>query len=149
MGKPQSKSPGSARAGSSSAEAKTAKKAAAPRPKKAAKEGAKKKAQDDVVLVHGRDENGGLHVLRKKGEELSAGVLEPLQHGKPVRGDILKLKPREDAPFLADVVEEVAIGGGITKPAKVSTPKYKKGWDAIWGARAKAKREDDGEKTLH
>ena len=74
MGKPQSKSPGSARAGSSSAEAKTAKKAAAPRPKKAAKEGAKKKAQDDVVLVHGRDENGGLHVLRKKGEELSAGV---------------------------------------------------------------------------
>ena len=78
MGKPQSKSPGSARAGSSSAEAKTAKKAAAPRPKKAAKEGAKKKAQDDVVLVHGRDENGGLHVLRKKGEELSANLEEQL-----------------------------------------------------------------------
>ncbi|MCU0677376.1 MAG: hypothetical protein MUE69_31870, partial [Myxococcota bacterium] len=95
-------------------------------------------ATEDVVLVHGRSEDGALQVIRKKGDELSAGELRPVEEGKPLRGNLLKLRPREDMPLLADVEEEIAITSpSLSKPAQVATDSYRKGWDGLWGARKK------------
>jgi hypothetical protein len=96
--------------------------------------------REDVVLVHGRTEDGALQVIRKKGDELSAGELRPVEEGKPLRGNLLKLRPREDMPLLADVEEEIAITSpSLSKPAQVATDSYRKGWDGLWGGRKKNK----------
>jgi len=93
---------------------------------------------EDVVLVHGRTEDGALQVIRKKGDELSAGELRPVEEGKPLRGNLLKLRPREDMPLLADVEEEIAITSpSLSKPPQVATDSYRKGWDGLWGGRKK------------
>lgn len=97
--------------------------------------------KDDVVLVHGRSEDGKtLAVLRKRGEEFSAGLLTAAEEGKPLTGDLLRLKPRDDAPFLADVevlhehrAETSADRGG---PAQVSSPAYREGWNSIFGEKS-------------
>lgn len=90
---------------------------------------------DDVVLVHGRSEDGKtLAVVRKRGAELSAGLLTAAEEGKPVHGDLLRLVPREDMPLVADVeVLHAAPRTDHDGPAKVSSPAYRKGWDAIFG----------------
>ncbi|MEM1417409.1 MAG: hypothetical protein AAGH15_21100, partial [Myxococcota bacterium] len=59
---------------------------------------------EDVALVHGRTEDGeGLRVIRKKGDELSAGEVRPLKDGQPIHGEVLSLKPRPEMPLLCDV----------------------------------------------
>lgn len=97
---------------------------------------------EDVVLIHGRSEDGALQILRKKGEELSAGELRPMEEGKPVQGDILKLKPRREMPLVCDVEEEVKIPKvtGAKKPARVSSDQYRDGWEKLWGRRAQRRR---------
>ena len=111
---------------------------------------------DDVVLVHGRTEDGALQVIRKKGDELSAGELRPVEEGKPIRGNLLKLTPREETPLLADVEEEIAVSapgasdgasdrasdraseGALSGPPQVATDSYRKGWDGLWGRKRKS-----------
>lgn len=97
------------------------------------------KGTEDIVLVHGKTEDGALKILRKKGDELSAGELRPVEEGKPLRGNLLRLRPREDLPFVADVEEEIDLSSATpmtsTGPAKVATTSYRKGWDGIWGKR--------------
>lgn len=107
--------------------------AASPKPEDAA-------PKEDVVLVHGRTEDGALQVIRKKGDELSAGELRPVEEGKPLRGNLLKLRPREEMPLLADVEEEITITSpSLSGPAQVATDSYRKGWDGLWGTRKKNK----------
>lgn len=93
---------------------------------------------DDVVLVHGRSEDGKtLAVLRKRGETLSAGLLSAAEEGKPLHGDLVRLTPREGAPFLADVeVLHEAPRAPLADragPAQVSSPAYREGWNAVFG----------------
>lgn len=122
------------------------------------------KKADDVVLLGGPTEDGaGVHVLRKQGDTLSAGELRGLEHGKAIVGEVVTLKPREGMPMVCDVQTEVA-GPSETKsepvtktqsatkaaaakpavaksprshagPARVSSPSYRKGWNAIWGSK--------------
>ncbi len=108
-----------------------------PAPEKPAKSG------DDVVLVHGRTDDGkGLKVLRKKADELSAGEVRPVEEGKPLVGDLVRLKPRPEMPLLCDVDVEYEAprpakeGGG---PARVSSTAYRKGWDRMWGGKQRGK----------
>lgn len=98
---------------------------------------------DDVVYVGGASPDGAtLAVLRKKGQTLSMGVLRRAEEGKPVHGELLRLAPRAEDPQLCDVEvladarapHEAGEGGG--GPAQVSTPAYREGWNAIFGARA-------------
>ena len=99
-------------------------------------------AKDDVVLIHGRSDDGALQILRKKGDELSAGELRPMQEGKPIEGDVLKLRPRKETPLVCDVEEEVKIPrphGATKKPAKVASDRYRAGWEKLWGRRTRAK----------
>ncbi|MGE3636063.1 MAG: hypothetical protein AB7P00_39540, partial [Sandaracinaceae bacterium] len=59
-------------------------------------------AVDDLALVLGASEDReSLAVLRKKGEALSAAVLRRAEEGKPIHGELLRLKAR-DEPLLFD-----------------------------------------------
>jgi hypothetical protein len=117
----------------------------------------------DVVLIHGRtDDQKGLKVLRARPEGLELGEVRPLEHGKPLTGDVVKLEPRPDSPWLCDVKTELRVpSAGRPKahvplleraladgprgvpahvgPAKVTTDAYRMNWDAIW------KRKSQGE----
>lgn len=102
------------------------------------------KATDDVALVHGRTADGkGLKVLRKQGDTLSLGEVRPLKEGKPIQGEVVQLKPREDMPLLCDVeVQHAARHSAKARPAgpaRVASTSYRSGWDGIWGKR-RAKR---------
>jgi hypothetical protein len=109
----------------------------------------------DVAVVCGKDENG-LHILRRRSEDapLEAGVAQPLAEGKPIAGEVISMRRREDLPFVFDVTTELAgrdaaprgeherqeredDGAGGDGPAQVATDSYRKGWDAIWGRRRK------------
>src|SRR6188508_3376439 len=67
----------------------------------------------DVALVFGKN-GDGVHILRRRDENspVEAGLLQPL-------------------------VERASTG-----PSQVATDSYRKGWDAIWGGRAKASGRD-------
>ncbi len=97
---------------------------------------------DDVVLIHGRNDDGALQILRKKGDELSAGELRPIEEGKPIQGDIVTLRPRKEMPLLCDVEEEVKLPRpqGAKKPAKVATDQYRAGWEKLWGRRTRSSK---------
>lgn len=99
------------------------------------------------MLVHGRSDDGALQVLRKKGDELSLGELRPVEEGKPLRGNLLRLRPRAEMPLLADVEEEIRLPGpslpsapsaapsapSLSGPPQVASDSYRKGWDSLWG----------------
>jgi hypothetical protein len=126
---------------------------------------------EDVVLVHGQSEDGAYRVLRKRGEELHVGEMRALEEGKALTpgGEVVALRPRADSPQLFDAQtlyrvpgeatahteasepaapalpsgEPSTVGGG---PAQVSTPAYREGWGAIFGA---TRRRRSGQHTLN
>lgn len=88
----------------------------------------------------------GVHILRRRDENspIETGLLQPLVEGRPISGELISMKRREDLPFLFDVKSELPApetrtGSG---PSQVATDSYRKGWDAIWGGRDKAPRRD-------
>ena len=117
----------------------------------------KPKPSTDVVLLGARTEDGaGMHVLRHREAELEIGVVRPLEHGKPVLGEIVKLTPRKESPRICDVEVQVPSPAGSVAsddvaapqhapdasagPPQVATDSYRRNWDAIWSRPVK-KRE--------
>jgi hypothetical protein len=105
-----------------------------------------KKAKD-LVLVHGPAPDGnGVNVLRAREERLELGTMRPLEEGKPIHGEVVKLTQRREAPFLFDAETQVAAPsteetatpsepaprGTSAGPAQVASDSYRKNWDAIW-----------------
>lgn len=108
---------------------------------------------EDVVLLCGRTEDGaGLDVIRKRGDVVQRGVVRPLEEGKPITGEVVKLEQRGTTPIF-DVTVQYAAGaseesagslerstparalpGGVTRghPARVASDEYRRNWDAIW-----------------
>lgn len=87
----------------------------------------------DVVLVYGHSEDGrSYEVLRQRGDEVQAGTMRPLDQGKPIHGEVVRLRPREEAPLLFDVEVEHDARPSPGRPAKVATEQYRKGWESIW-----------------
>ncbi len=92
-------------------------------------------------MIHAPAPDGrGVTVLRARNERLEAGVLRPLEDGKPITGEIVKLTPR-DEPMLYDVETQMTVpepaaptdvARATSGPAQVATDGYRKGWDAIW-----------------
>jgi hypothetical protein len=100
----------------------------------------------DLVLVHGRTKDGtGLGVLRAREERLEIGTMRPLEEGKPIHGEVVKLTPRPEMPLLFDAETQfVSPEAPVTKngsedaatpgvgPPQVASDTYRKNWDAIW-----------------
>lgn len=97
----------------------------------------------DVAAICGKDERG-VHILRRRSDQgpIEAGIVQPLQEGKPITGEVISLEQREDLPFLFDVTTEVAATTERSSagPAQVATESYRRGWDAIWGRSGRSAR---------
>jgi hypothetical protein len=103
--------------------------------------------KQDVVFVHGPTESGdGLRIIRKRDEGIELGELRPVQEGKPIHGEVVKLSPRKEHDRLFDVEvlvprAETQAGAprGHAGPALVANEAYRENWEAIFGP-----REDPG-----
>ena len=72
----------------------------------------------DVALVYGRSE-AGLHILRQREQRLEKGVIRPLEEGKPIEGEVVRLKQRVAGTPVYDV--EVQYEGQVHRGRGVST----------------------------
>jgi hypothetical protein len=99
----------------------------------------------DVAIVCGKDSRG-VHILRRRSEDgpIEAGLAQPLTEGKPITGEVISMRRRDDLPFVFDVNTEVPAAaspdaaGSLDGPAQVATDSYRRGWEAIWGGRSRA-----------
>jgi hypothetical protein len=96
-------------------------------------------------LIHGRSPDGkGLSILRQREGRLEAGEVRALEHGKPITGDVVTLKPRQGLPWLCDVETHVKHGGqedrgprgeARGRPAQVASQRYRDNWESIYKGR--------------
>jgi hypothetical protein len=105
------------------------------------KRGLRKK---DLAMIFGPAPDGeGFNILRRRAGSaaVETGTLKPLREGHAITGEVVQLAPRKEAPFLFDCEtdEELSTPRAPSQvgPAQVATDEYRRGWDAIWGARAR------------
>jgi hypothetical protein len=99
------------------------------------------KSDLDVAIVCGVSDDGqGVDIIRRRGERVEAGTVRRLEQGKPIHGEVVRLRPREQFPMICDVEVEMPAPGqpseaAVTtgRPAQVATETYRKNWDAIYG----------------
>lgn len=115
-----------------------------------------KPPKQDVVLVTGPTDDGkGVNVLRAKNDTLQVGAVRPLEEGKPILGELVRLKQRSESPALFDVESQLPSPTPSTNaakpkprantdarptsagPAQVATDTYRSGWDRIYKRSAK------------
>lgn len=99
---------------------------------------------EDVALICGKTDDGkGLHVLRKRASRLEAGIVQPLEEGKPIHGELVTLRQRGQTPLCdvevhysgAKAPEDTRLEGeNRGHPAQVASDTYRKNWDTIWKA---------------
>jgi len=100
----------------------------------------------DVLVVGGATPDGnGVAVLRQRNRGLEAGVLQPVVHGKPIHGELVRLAPRSECPGVYDVTVELPArqapspagtspdpSSASRGPAQVASDAYRENWDRIW-----------------
>ncbi len=100
-----------------------------------------KPAQQDVAVIHGRTSDGaGLCIIRKRDDRIELGEVRALQHGKPIQGEVVSLRPRPDCPLVCDVKVEVEAPTAAAPPearpghgpAQVASEDYRRNWEAIF-----------------
>jgi hypothetical protein len=98
------------------------------------------KPDPDVAIVCGVSDDGqSVDIIRKRGERVEAGTVRRLEQGKPIHGEVVRLRPREHFPMICDVEVELPApeqpqASTVTSgPAQVATETYRKNWDAIYG----------------
>jgi hypothetical protein len=116
-----------------------------PKPSKPATEPKASKApkSEDIAFVCGRTDDGkGLHVLRKRGPNLEAGVVQPLEEGKPIHGELVTLRQRGETPLCDIEVHYATPASKAAAGAKVSA-RLLPGSSATPGATTNASSSDD------
>jgi hypothetical protein len=93
-------------------------------------------------LVHRISPDGAVHVIRRRGDQLEAGALQPLREGAPIQGEVVSLRPRENFPLLCDVQTlykpqpaPASAPAPRKGPAQVATDVYRDNWDSIWSSK--------------
>ncbi len=106
----------------------------------------------DVALVHRVTPDGAVHIIRRRGDQLEAGALQPLREGAPIQGEVVSLRPRAEFPLLCDVetlyqppvapqlsaTPKTAAASPPARrkgPAQVATDEYRDNWDFIWSSK--------------
>jgi hypothetical protein len=100
---------------------------------------------EDVVLLGQELPDGkSVGVVRLREGQVELGRVQPLEEGKPVLGEVVKLTPRANAPRVCDVdvqysprpsaprVASAAPRRELGGPPQVATDEYRKNWDVIW-----------------
>ncbi len=91
----------------------------------------------DLLLVGPPTEGDGWKVLRHREDRLEVGELRPVREGRPLSGDLIKLRPRaeHDRLFDVEVLAELpkAPRAARSGPAQVATEAYREGWESIFG----------------
>src|ERR1044071_3270392 len=68
------------------------------------------KKSKDLLLVKGPTEDGaGVHVLRARPERLELGTMRPLEDGRPLDGEVVRVNPHPDCPYVYEVETEFAM----------------------------------------
>lgn len=115
---------------------------------------AQKRKPKDLVLVQGPAIDGnGVTVLRAREERLELGTMRPLEQGRPIHGEVVKLTPRPELPYLFDAETQLTVAASTAEgadksepsesrgtsagPAQVASATYRKNWDAIYRKSAK------------
>lgn len=113
------------------------------------------KKREDVVLLGGPTaDQRGVMVLRKRDDRVEVGEVRPLEHGKSLGGDLVKLVPRAGQPRVCDVEttfsaeERLAATRGADHdtdrmvarrsqhgPPQVATQRYRDNWETIYERR--------------
>lgn len=97
--------------------------------------------KEDVLFVGGPAEGGdGYRVIRKRDDTLEIGEMRAAQEGRPLTGELVRLKPRAESDRVFDVEvlvsrEDLGGAGERTGPAQVATDAYRANWEAIFGPR--------------
>lgn len=98
----------------------------------------------DVVLVGEPKEGGAVDVVRLREDRVEAGELRPIEEGKPLYGELVKLSPRGEHPRLFDVDvlaaapprQSDAAERGHRGPALVNSEAFREGWESVFGSRS-------------
>lgn len=122
----------------------------AARPAAPSKPSTRPPGSDVVVLGPPTADGNGVHVIRAREERVETGELRALEEGRPILGEVVTLKPREDNPRICDVQE--SYGAKTTQathkgPAKVSTDAYREGWEEIFGKRARTSKLETSDES--
>ncbi len=82
-------------------------------------------------------------MLRKRGDRLEAGVVRAAAEGKPVHGELVTLKAREepnvfDVEVLHDARPEPTPTASERRsgPAKVASDDYRRGWGRLFAKKS-------------
>lgn len=118
------------------------------------KGGAEKKHEDVVLLAGPTADQRGVMVLRKRDDRVELGEVRPVEQGKSLAGDLVKLVPRAGQPRICDVEttfsaeERIALAGKAERgadrmvarrahhgPPQVATQRYRDNWSTIYERR--------------
>ncbi len=118
------------------------------------KGGAEKKREDVVLLAGPTADQRGVMVLRKRDDRVELGEVRPVEQGKSLAGDLVKLVPRANQPRICDVEttfsaeERLAMAGKAERgtdrmvtrrahqgPPQVATQRYRDNWSTIYEQR--------------
>jgi hypothetical protein len=95
---------------------------------------------DDVALLTGPTEDGeGARLLRLQRGALYAGEVRPAREGQPLGGqELVRLRPMPGRGPLCEVevlhAPEAAPAGDRSGPARIATDRYRRNWNAVFGA---------------
>jgi hypothetical protein len=98
---------------------------------------------EDVVIIGGPTSDGaGANVLRLREGRLETGQIRHMQQGKPIVGEVVTLRPRQECPNICDVKVEYAPPAPApapvaNRPPQVATASYRQNWDDIFRRPAK------------
>ncbi|GMV14789.1 MAG: hypothetical protein HS104_33655 [Polyangiaceae bacterium] len=103
---------------------------------------------EDVVVLGSESPDGkSVGVVRLREGQVEIGKVQPLEEGKPIVGEVVKLTPRAEAPRICDVEVQYKptpvakaspqrtdaapprTRGG---PPQVASDEYRRNWEAIW-----------------
>lgn len=78
------------------------------------------KRQKDLLLVKGPTEDGaGVRVLRARPERLELGTMRPLEDGRPLDGEVVRVNPHPEFPYLYEVETEFSTSQDTPEPESV------------------------------
>jgi len=84
----------------------------------------------DYAILGPPTGDGGIHMIRHREDHtFESGVLRPVQEGKPISGEIIRLIPNEGEPgYDVETIYSPVSGG----PAMVNSKPFREGWDRIF-----------------